>query len=122
MRALWPATLQTFDSLANAQTRSRVMVILNNGVYKNNVSSMKEDGVVCVNAVPCLHENASLSMAIEVALNSVDNYCSNNSLRIVGVYFSNEALYDNWSRFEFIHYFCYKHSKPGHHLFSFECH
>ncbi|VDM43736.1 unnamed protein product [Toxocara canis] len=55
----------------------------------------EEGGVVCVNAVPCLHESAALTMALEVALTSVDTYCSANALNIVGVYFCNESLSDN---------------------------
>lgn len=48
-----------------------------------------------MNAVPCLHESAALTMVLEVALASVDTYCNANALHIVGVYFCNESLSDN---------------------------
>ncbi|MFH4981656.1 hypothetical protein AB6A40_008365 [Gnathostoma spinigerum] len=56
---------------------------------------MEDDGVLCVDAIPVLHELAALTPAVEIALASVDNHCSKSSVQIVGVYFCNERLADN---------------------------
>lgn len=46
-------------------------------------------------AVPVLHESASSSMTMEMALISVDTYCTKNKTSIIGVYFCNEILTDS---------------------------
>ncbi|VDN58301.1 unnamed protein product [Dracunculus medinensis] len=50
--------------------------------------------VICIDAVPVLHEPASLNVVPEIALALVDSQCAYNSWNIVGVYFCNELLDD----------------------------
>uniref|UniRef100_A0A0N5AUA7 MPN domain-containing protein n=1 Tax=Syphacia muris TaxID=451379 RepID=A0A0N5AUA7_9BILA len=49
----------------------------------------------CVDAIPVIHESASLVTALEAALLSVLEFCERNSHTIIGVYFSNERYLDN---------------------------
>lgn len=51
--------------------------------------------IFCVDAVPVLHESASLLTVLETALISVDVHCKQNSLDIIGIYFCNQAFTDD---------------------------
>ncbi|CAG9536993.1 unnamed protein product [Cercopithifilaria johnstoni] len=50
--------------------------------------------LICNDAIPVLHESASLSMVVETALICTDD-CTKDGRTLVGVYFCNQSLSDN---------------------------
>ncbi|KAL3998061.1 hypothetical protein ACH3XW_13495 [Acanthocheilonema viteae] len=50
--------------------------------------------LICTDAIPVLHESASLSMVVETALICTDDY-TKDGRTLVGLYFCNQSLSDN---------------------------
>ncbi|VDK68833.1 unnamed protein product [Litomosoides sigmodontis] len=58
------------------------------------IGETRNSELVCTDAIPVLHESASLSMVVEAALICTDD-CTKGGHALVGLYFCNQSLSDN---------------------------
>ncbi|VDN94341.1 unnamed protein product [Brugia pahangi] len=64
-------------------------------IGENRVMELSENSeVICTDAIPVLHESASLSVALEAALICIDD-CTKDDRTLAGLYFCNQSLSDN---------------------------